>query len=150
MHFRRALIYFQGLKYCANQRCDSRNPSADEIFHADPFFHVIHLLLSVFSHRESSARAASETYLGFLASPCYTRDRSRCGVRSAPLFSFSLLPPWRCFSLYLSNSTTDYESLFHFPTIHPFAALTYSRPRALCTSIIRAVSLPALAYPRNN
>lgn len=72
-------------------------------------------------------------------------------LRSAPLFSFSLLPPWRCFSLYLSNNTTDYsESLFHFPTIHPFAALAYSRPRALCTSIIRAVSLPALAYPRNN
>lgn len=42
-------IYFWGLKYCANQRCDSRNPSANKIFYADPFFHVIHLLLSVFS-----------------------------------------------------------------------------------------------------
>lgn len=99
------------------------------------------------SRWSSSSQRASETYLGFLAS-----SRRAWGEpelpESAPLFSFSLLPrgavsPY----IYLIAPRTTSRSSAPY---HPYAALAYSRSRALCASIIRAVSLPALACPRNN
>lgn len=103
----------------------------------------------------SNVHASRKRILGFLASPRCTAGVSRRELRSAPLFSFSLLLPRGAVSPYIyliAPRTTRVRALSRsLPTTHPFAtALAYSRSRALCASIIRAVSLPALACPRNN
>ena len=69
-------------------------------------------------------------------------------LQSGPLFSFSLLPSWRCFSLYLSNSSAPRpRALFlHRGPVHRSCV----QLRALCASIIRPVSFPALPCPPNN
>lgn len=66
---------------------------------------------------EFRSHRASPTYLGFLGiAPPPPRGRS-CGV---PLyFHFRCLPPWRCFSLYLSNSTPGHTKSLRHPPLPP-------------------------------
>jgi len=74
----------------------------------NPSRHVIRFVLSTFSPLgERSARSVRRKRISvFSRRPAAHEVRAR-SRRSAPLFSFSSLPPWRCFSLYLSNSTPD-------------------------------------------
>lgn len=64
------------------------------------------------------------------------------------IFIFVASPAWRWYSLYLSNSTPNHESLSPCIVVSPHLHMV--GPRALCASIIRAVSFLVLACPRNN
>lgn len=85
-------------------------------------------------------------------SPRCTRGR-RAVVAECPFIFIFVAFPRGAVSpyIYLIASSDSPGVALHLPAATTLlAALAYSRPRVLCASIIRAVSLPALACPRNN
>lgn len=102
---------------------------------------------------EFRSHRASQTYLGFLGiAPPPPRGRGAVVAECPFIFIFVAFPRGAVSPYIYLIAPPDPQSRSTIPLCRrrPFAALAYSRPRVLCASIIRAVSHPALACPRNN
>lgn len=79
--------------------------------------------IPLFPHWVSSARSVRRKRISVFSLRPAAHESGARRRGSAPLFSFSPLPPWRCSSLYLSNSTPDRGVVLRSPSV-PHTALS--------------------------